>query len=277
MMYDHIVPLTSHGCDFCVSKCVLCVCSTEECTLEDTVDTEAGPRGAEGGVTLEAEEVPPRGAEGGVTLDAEAGVTLEAEAGPPLGAEGGVTRGAEGGIPIDTEMGTGTAVFSYSSITNADMEDLGVSLLQLGPSPSPNPPSQQTPPSTYSIIFDNLDFFVRPHHQSTSEANKSIHWIHHMAVEDRVPTSHLSRDKPTQPLEDYDISKSLPSLETQHHMRREFTVLGTRILTEYMDAFKPLSSVVVKHIPHKYSATMSEASTHVSVELPALQLRLLLS
>uniref|UniRef100_A0AAV2K6F8 Uncharacterized protein n=1 Tax=Knipowitschia caucasica TaxID=637954 RepID=A0AAV2K6F8_KNICA len=89
--------------------------------------------------------------------------------------------------------------------------------------------SVPTPPKTYSIIFDNLDFFCRTHHQSISQKNQSTHWI--------------------------------------HHMRRDYVVLGSRIITKYMDAFKPLSSTVVHNIPHQYSAEMSEPSTHYPLGL----------
>ena len=111
-----------------------------------------------------------------------------------LGAEGGAA------IPSGTSQmrtGDGRAELTFSSLTDAEMDDLGVSILPLETAPQPTP---QTPPPTYSIIFDNVDFFIRPHYQSTRQANKSIHWIHHMAVEDRVPTNHLPRDKPTQPI-----------------------------------------------------------------------------
>ena len=178
-----------------------------------------------------------------------------------LGAVGGTV------IPsgtLQTGTGDGTAEFTFSSLTDGEMADLGVGFLSLGPAPSPSP--QETPPPTYSIIFDNVDFFIRPHYQSSSQANKSIHWIHHIAVEDRVPTTtHLSGDKPKQSIKDFDIGNSLPGHETQDQMRREFIVLGSRILTQYLDAFKPLAAVVVHHIPHQYSDVMLEASTHVSI------------
>ena len=42
-------------------------------------------------------------------------------------------------------------------------------------------------------------------------------------------------------------------------------VLGSRILTHRLVAFKPYSTVMVHHIPHEFSTIMSEASTHVSI------------
>ena len=85
-----------------------------------------------------------------------------------------------------------------------------------------------------------------------------------MAVEDRVPTHHLSNEKPTQPVTEYDVLESLPDYDSQYTMQHEHIVLGTRILTQHLDAFKPFRDVVVHHIPHEYSDNMSKASTHVS-------------
>lgn len=149
---------------------------------------------------------------------------------------------------------------TFFSITDEDMADLGVSSL-----PSP-PNTQSSPPPTYSIIFDNLDFFIRTHHQSLTRANTSLHWIHHVAVEDRVPIYQLSRDKPVHSVMDYDIGKSLPGPDIQAHLRLEFIILGSRIFTQYLSAFQPLSSVVIKHIPHQYSAEMTEPSIHASLD-----------
>lgn len=144
------------------------------------------------------------------------------------------------------------------SITEEEMAELGVSSL---------PATQSTPPPSYSLIFDNLDFFIRTHHQSLVQENTSIHWIHHIAVEDRVPIYQLSRDKPFQTVMDYDIFKSLPNADTQKNMRLEFIVLGSRILTQYLHAFRTLSDAVVRHIPHRYSTEMSAPSVHVSANL----------
>lgn len=44
------------------------------------------------------------------------------------------------------------------------------------------PDTQPTPPPTYSIIFDNLDFYLRASHQSSLHNNKNLHLIHHIAV-----------------------------------------------------------------------------------------------
>uniref|UniRef100_A0A1A8Q9J2 DUF6589 domain-containing protein n=1 Tax=Nothobranchius rachovii TaxID=451742 RepID=A0A1A8Q9J2_9TELE len=123
------------------------------------------------------------------------------------------------------------------------------------------PESQPTPPNTYSIIMDNLDFFMHAHHQSTLHSNRSIHWIHHIAVQDRIPTHHLANDVPLLDLQQYNLTMSLPGHETQTYMRREFIVIGSRILTQHLAVFKSFRNVVVHHIPHQYSEEMAQPST----------------
>ncbi|XP_073728878.1 uncharacterized protein [Misgurnus anguillicaudatus] len=118
-----------------------------------------------------------------------------------------------------------------------------------------------TPPHTYSIIFDNLDFYMHAHHQSSLRNNQSIHWIHHIAVQDRIPIYHLANDKPIGNLLHYDLNLSLPGEAEQMQMRREYIVLTSRILSSYLTVFKPFSNVVLHHIPHQYSAEMAQRST----------------
>ena len=130
------------------------------------------------------------------------------------------------------------------------------------------------PPPTYSIIFDNLDFFVKPHYQSLKKGNLSRHWIHHIAVQDRIPIYQLSNDRPTEDLVEYDVGKSLPTAETKQFQRNESIVLGTRMLTQHLAAFKPLEKAVVNHIPHQYSAEMAERSTDVSTLTKMLPFKL---
>lgn len=124
--------------------------------------------------------------------------------------------------------------------------------------------SQVTCPSSYSIIMDNLDFFIHRHNQSIDKSNSSLHWIHHIAVKDRIPTHHISNVKPTTDIPSYNLDSSLPQRSTQALMRREFIVLGTRMLSNHMAVFESFADSVVHHIPHLYSTEMSTRSTDVS-------------
>ena len=157
---------------------------------------------------------------------------------------------------------------AFSTVTDQDLQHMDVQFLP-SEEPAPPPPPvrpvvESSPPPSYSVIFDNLDFYSHTHHQSISKSNKSLHWTHHMAVEDRISTHHLSSEKPQQSIMEYDILKSLPGPDTESKIRREFIILGSRAVTKHLDAFKPLSNVVIHHIPHPYSEEMSKPSVHVS-------------
>ncbi|XP_072315713.1 uncharacterized protein [Eucyclogobius newberryi] len=121
--------------------------------------------------------------------------------------------------------------------------------------------SQCSLPPTYTIVFDNLDFYMKAHHQSVAHSDKSLHWIHHIAVEDRIQINHLPNARPKVDISTYDLGRSLPGSKVQEHIRREFIVLGSGLLTQYLHAFKPLANVVVNHMPHQYSEEMSHRST----------------
>lgn len=130
--------------------------------------------------------------------------------------------------------------------------------------PLPIQVCSDTPP-TYTIVMDNLDFFVSTHHQSSQRGNKSIHWTHHIAVEDRIPLNYLSSSKPAYDLEDYDVGTSLPEEDLQQHLRREFIVLGSRMMCQHLSAFSSMSDVVVRHMPHQYTKEMTQRSKDVSI------------
>jgi len=126
------------------------------------------------------------------------------------------------------------------------------------------PETQPTPPPTYSIIFDNLDFFLRTSHQFFLHSNQNIHWIHHIAVQDRIPTHHITNEKTVKDILQYDLATSLPGPETQNYLSREFIVVEYRMLCRYLSVFQPFSNIVVHHMPHQYSKERSQWSTDVS-------------
>lgn len=147
---------------------------------------------------------------------------------------------------ISSKEGDALDVFTFSGLSDEEITDLGVA-----PFSAPVHPTSPTP----SIKFYNWDFYIQINHQSITQTNKFIHWIHQMCV---INTSHGQQE--TDPLISYDLRKSLPGPDTQAIMRPEFVVLGSCILTSYLDTFKTLSSVVVHH---QFSEEMSRHSTHV--------------
>lgn len=62
-----------------------------------------------------------------------------------------------------SKEGYAVDVFIFSKLSDQDMADLGVTPL------SASALTTSSAPQTYSIIFDNLDFFIQMHHQSTGQ------------------------------------------------------------------------------------------------------------
>ncbi|CAH1232995.1 Hypp553 [Branchiostoma lanceolatum] len=116
-----------------------------------------------------------------------------------------------------------------------------------------------TPLQTFQLIFDNLDFQVTAKHQSKTNKNKSIHWVHQYAAKDRV-LNDFDSDKQQKPLRDLGVSDILPTEEVQNQLRRDYIILVSRVMVTYLSAFEALKGVVVKHIPHPYTEEMSKAS-----------------
>ncbi|XP_078656847.1 uncharacterized protein LOC144902987 isoform X2 [Branchiostoma floridae x Branchiostoma belcheri] len=199
------------------------------------------------------------------------------------GVENMETQGVEKGVEtqgVETEKGIETQGVenmetqgvekekdNYLSPTSTEMcnllqdfSDLAVDFLD----PPIEPESQQStppPPPTYSIVYDNLDFYKQTHHQSETNANQDIHWTNHIAVQDRVSTHHLPDNTPIKPLPLFQIGDCLPTPEIQALIRHDFIIIGSRFLTRHVPALQQLSPAVIHHIPHEYTETMSQPST----------------
>jgi len=127
-------------------------------------------------------------------------------------------------------------VFTFSKLSDQEMADLGVAPL------SASAFTTSSAPQTYSIIFDKLDFFIQTHHQSTRQTKVITLDQPHVCNQQRV-SLYLDKLKSANSLIEYDLGSSLPGPNTQDSMRREFVVLGSRILTTYLESFKTLSPV----------------------------------
>ena len=60
-----------------------------------------------------------------------------------------------------------------------------------------NPPSSLIPKDKgRKIVYDNFDFQQKVHGMTEAHQNPDIHWVTHLAVENRVYENHLSTEKP---------------------------------------------------------------------------------
>lgn len=122
-------------------------------------------------------------------------------------------------------------------------------------------------PKGYRICGDNIDKTVRPRYMRSDKANKSLHYFHSYAVQNRVDVSHLA-DSPVDMstfTPDRIASTILPSSNDDEMLRENVAVLISRVLTTHLKFFQfSFDEAVDWHISHQFSHEMSQKSTLVS-------------
>ena len=111
---------------------------------------------------------------------------------------------------------------------------------------------------------DNIDLTVHARIQTSEYTNRSLDWTQQYGVVNRVIEPQLDEKCPRRPIEDIELEDLVPVKVVQDNLVNRWAVLLSRIVTKYLDCFKPLRDVVVHHIPHKYSEVMTEKSQSVS-------------
>ena len=111
----------------------------------------------------------------------------------------------------------------------------------------------------FQIIFDNLDFFFRAKHMTSSNQNRSIHWVNLLAVKDSVTGQGIDNTKPIESVYELLNVDFIPSLQQNQELLADLA----RVITDNKPAFKEFKGVVVRHIPHRYSEIMTHKSEQV--------------
>lgn len=123
--------------------------------------------------------------------------------------------------------------------------------------------------SGYMILGDNFDKNIRAKYlRLESHSNASLHLFHICAVKDRIDFSHLPKYQLTGclPSPRNRALALLPTLDDDKALRKNFIVLGSRLLASNMKFFKfTFDGVIQQHIKHKYSKEMATKSTVVSI------------
>ncbi len=108
------------------------------------------------------------------------------------------------------------------------------------------------------LVFDNFDFRQHVHNMTEDHQNVDVHWVSHLAVENRVSGNHLSSEKPSvQDLQQLENGLCLPSRHEHHLQRENYITLAERAIAE-LPCLECLQPVVCRHIPHQYRKEMSE-------------------
>ena len=112
------------------------------------------------------------------------------------------------------------------------------------------------------IVADNLDISVKARIQSIKSGNKSLHWTHQYAIADPVATasSYKEDQSPQRAIHDVSLDQILPTARANDALRQDFTILVSRIVTEYLARFSKYRKIVVHHIPHKHREQMAKKS-----------------
>ena len=131
--------------------------------------------------------------------------------------------------------------------------------------PPPVPSVVLAPDKGRKLVFDNFDFKQHVHNMTEDHQNVDVHWVSHVAVENRVSGNHLSREKPcTDDLLQLENGLCLPSRREHHFQRENYITLAERAIVE-LPCLEFLKPVTCKHIPHQYRKEMSEKSEIVRV------------
>lgn len=117
------------------------------------------------------------------------------------------------------------------------------------------------------LVFDNFDFRQHVHNMTEDHQNVDVHWVSHLAVENRVTGNHLSSEKPSiEDLQQMENGLCLPSRHEHHLQRENYITLAERAIVE-LPCLGCLKPFVSKHIPHQYRKEMSEKTDVVSDKL----------
>ena len=115
------------------------------------------------------------------------------------------------------------------------------------------------------VVADNIDYTINARVQSEKHKNKSIHWIQKYAVVNKVVEPSLSSNKPRKLLKNVQLPDLLPNKAVHERLVQRWAVLIGRVVCKYMAKLQHLQSVVIYHIPHKYSKEMAAKSETVRI------------
>ena len=121
------------------------------------------------------------------------------------------------------------------------------------------------------VIFkfwgDNVDHKRHVRDVRSDHQVEMMHMYSILAGRSRTQKESLSRTGSVGNLRSTSSSPSLPSAEDVQCAKNNLVTLVSRIITQYIQEFSPLSKVVPKHILHKYSAEMSKKSEVVVLDM----------
>ena len=112
--------------------------------------------------------------------------------------------------------------------------------------------------------WDNTQKGVQCKHQSRKRENKFVLVALTYAVSHRTPSLHLP-DNDCKPATEIALSSFLPTPSEWNNIKERMINIVERILTEHVPALQELKSMVLQHVPHEQSASMSRKSCVINL------------
>lgn len=168
-----------------------------------------------------------------------------------------------GDSPLSTLSTSSSPQLTTSQRSGMQRESSSSTLTASSGSTTTNVPQQSI--DTFSLVFDNLDKYVKSFDVRMNHQSKSVHFVNTIAVMDRIDTSHLPCTL-TSNNQELDLELFLPSAQDFEVLTKNFIVHVSRLLEEYMPCLSKYKKVT-RHIPHRYSKQMSSKSTVVSTTI----------
>lgn len=120
---------------------------------------------------------------------------------------------------------------------------------------------------TFKFWGDNVDKKVGVRDVRSDHHGSLVHMYSIVAGRSRTPASSLQYTGRVANLSSLDPESFLPTSQDVKTIRSNLVTLVSRILTQYIVAFSPLSKAIPKHIIHKYSSEMALKSDVVVVDV----------
>ena len=123
----------------------------------------------------------------------------------------------------------------------------------------------------YRLCGDNIDKSIHTRHMRLDRRNKSLHYFHLYAVENRVDFASLSDELPdnSKITNLWSVAKSLlPTPADDEALKKNISTLISRVLCKHVKFFKlSCEDMVKQHLQHRFYEEMSSKSVVVSLEL----------
>ena len=113
---------------------------------------------------------------------------------------------------------------------------------------------------TFKFVSDNVDKHRGVRDIRSDHRGMMIHMYSLLAVHTRVPVPSLSMIGTTGDLESSKAKSFLPTKDDVCQIKRNLSVLTSKILCTHIKCLQPLMKFVPEHIPHEYYSQMSKTS-----------------